>query len=156
MAREPIVFEACSNGYLLSTDRARLDPAAVHRFLAQESYWGHGISLEQLQRALEHSLPIGIYGEDGTLAAFGRVVTDYAVLAYLRDVFTLPAHRGRGLACWLASEIRNHPELAAVTSWMLATKDAHAVYEKAGFRPAPHPEYYMTVPKPGKPELQEP
>jgi hypothetical protein len=33
---------------------------------------------------------------------------------------------------------------------MLATRDAHRVYEKAGYRAAPHPEYYMTVPKPGE------
>ncbi len=146
MPCDPIVFEASYRGYLLSTDRARVDPAAVHKFLTEESYWARGMTSEQLQRALENSLPIGIYAEDGTLAAFGRVVTDYAVFAYLRDVFTLPAHRGKGLACWLAREIRKHPELAAVTNWMLATRDAHAVYEKAGYRPAPHPEYYMTVP----------
>lgn len=150
MPRDRVVFEASRKGYLLSTDRDRLDPAAVHRFLASESYWARGMTLDELQRALEHSLPIGIYAEDGTLAAFGRVVTDYAVFAYLRDVFTIPAHRGRGLASWLACEIRNHPELATVASWMLATRDAHAVYEKAGYRPAPHPEYYMTVPKPNE------
>ncbi|UWU30862.1 GNAT family N-acetyltransferase (plasmid) [Rhizobium sp. WSM1274] len=156
MPRVPIVFEASRNGYRLSTDRARLDLATVHRFLTDDSYWAHGMTLDQLQRALEHSLPIGIYAEDGSPAAFGRVVTDYAVFAYLRDVFTLPAHRGKGLACWLAKEIRNHPELASVTSWMLATRDAHAVYEKAGYRPAPHPEYYMTVPKPSDTEPREP
>lgn len=156
MPCDPIVFEAYRNGYLLSTDRTRLDPVAVHRFLAGDSYWARGMTLEQLQRALDHSLPIGIYAEDGTLAGFGRLVTDYAIFAYLRDVFTLPAHRGRGLASWLADEIRNHPELVAVTSWMLATRDAHAVYEKAGYRRAPHPEYYMTVPKPDEAEPREP
>jgi GNAT superfamily N-acetyltransferase len=155
MPREQVVFEARFNGYLLSTDRTRLDPAAVFDFLAHESYWARGMPLKQLRRALDNSLPVGIYSGDGKLAAFGRIVTDYAAFAYLRDVFTLPDHRGKGLASWLAREIRNHPELATVTSWMLATRDAHAVYEKAGYRPAPHPEYYMTIPKPGETEACE-
>ncbi|MCM2394490.1 GNAT family N-acetyltransferase [Rhizobium sp. S95] len=147
MLRDKVIFEASRKGYTLSTDRSRFDPVEVHRFLVNESYWARNLTFDQLERALEGSLPVAIYAPDGTLAAFGRLVTDYAVFAYLRDVFTLPAHRGQGLASWLALEIRNHPELATVTSWMLATKDAHAVYEKAGYRPAPHPEYYMTVPK---------
>jgi len=146
--RDPAVFEARYRGYTLSTDRSRIDPAAVYRFLAGESYWARNLTLSQLERALDGSLVIGVYAPDGSLAAFGRLVTDYAVFAYLRDVFTLPAHRGQGLASWLAAEIRNHPELKDVSSWMLATKDAHAVYERAGYRRAPHPEYYMTVPKP--------
>jgi GNAT superfamily N-acetyltransferase len=114
-------FEQERDGYTLSTDRARLDAGA---------------------------LPVVIYTADGQLAAFGRVVTDYAVFAYLRDVFTLPAHRRKGLATWIATAIREHPELATVSTWMLATRDAHAVYERAGFRPVPHPEYYMSIPKP--------
>jgi len=144
---KPQIFEVQRNGYLLSTDLTRIDQEAVFDFLANDSYWARSLRRDQFQKALENSLVIGIHAPDGALAGFARVVTDYAIFAYLRDVFTLPAHRGHGLASWLAIEIRNHPDLASVTSWMLATKDAHAVYEKAGYRAAPHPEYYMTVPK---------
>ena len=146
--RTETVFEARSEGYVLSTDRGRVDVAVVHAFLTTESYWGRGASLDQLQRAIDNSLPITICAADGSFAAFGRLVTDYAIFAYLRDVFTVPAHRGRGLASWLALEIRNHPQLSSVTSWMLATRAAPGVYARAGFKPAPHPEYYMMVPKP--------
>ncbi|MDR3517497.1 MAG: GNAT family N-acetyltransferase [Azospirillaceae bacterium] len=144
------LFEAHFQDYTLSTDRGRIDPVGVHRFLAEHSYWARGITLELVVRALEGSLPIGVFAADGTLAAFGRVVTDYAVFAYLRDVFCLPQHRGRGLASWLARDIRDHPDLATVSSWMLGTQDAHAVYERAGYRRAPHPDWYMTVPKSGE------
>jgi GNAT superfamily N-acetyltransferase len=143
------VFEARRGDYALSTDPRRLDVAAIHAFLANESYWAQGLTIERLRRALDHSLVVGVYAPGRSLAAFARVVTDYAMFAYLRDVFTTPAHRGAGLASWLALEIRGHPDLASVTTWMLATKDAHAVYQRAGYRPAPHPERYMTVPKPG-------
>ena len=145
-------FEQQRDGYTLSTDRARLNVGAIYAFLTKDSYWAQHISPGQLARALCGSLPIGVYASDGTMAAFGRVVTDYAVFAYLRDVFTLPAHRGRGLATWIATAIREHPELATVSSWMLATRDAQALYQKAGYRPVPHPEYYMSLPRgDGKP-----
>lgn len=146
IARQAI-WEISRGDYLLSTDPARLDLPLILRFLTDESYWARGMTMERLVRALKGSLPIGIYDAEGRQAAFGRLVTDYTVFAYLRDVFVLPEHRGRGLASWLALTIRQHPELRGVTSWLLATQDAQAVYEKAGYRPVPHPERYMSVPK---------
>lgn len=137
-----------ADGYSLSTDRARIDVDLVARFLAEDAYWSKGMPRPMLQRALAGSLPVGVYAPGGVMVGFGRVVTDCTVFAYLRDVFVLPAHRGQGLSVWLAREIRNHPELASVTTWMLATRDAHAVYAKAGYAAVPHPENYMSVPKP--------
>lgn len=137
-----------ADGYSLCTDPARLDLDLIEGFLAGQAYWTTGLPRPLLERALANSLPIGVYAPTGEMAGFARLVTDYTVFAYLRDVFVLPAHRGRGLSVWLATEIRSHPELATVTTWMLATRDAHAVYAKAGFAPVPHPEYYMSVPKP--------
>ncbi|MFT4014770.1 MAG: GNAT family N-acetyltransferase [Paracoccus sp. (in: a-proteobacteria)] len=135
------------DGYLLTTDRAAIDLAAVGRFLAEDAYWSRGMDRARLERALAGSLPMAVIAPGGGMAGFARLVTDYTVFAYLRDVFVLPGHRGRGLSVWLALVIRSHPELAGITTWMLATRDAHAVYEKAGYRPVPHPEYYMSVPK---------
>lgn len=135
------------DGYELSTDGSRIDFAVVSAFLSQDAYWSDGLSDDTLQRALDGSLVMGVYTADGAMAGFARLVTDCAVFAYLRDVFVLPAHRGRGLAGWMAGQIRAHPGLATVGTWMLATRDAHGVYEKAGYRPVPHPEWYMSVPK---------
>ena len=135
------------DGYRLSTDRGLIDHDLVGRFLAQDAYWSKGMEPAQLDRALAGSLPMAVFAPTGEMVGFARLVTDYTVFAYLRDVFVLDAHRGRGLAGWLAQVIRSHPELATVQTWMLATRDAHAVYERAGYRAAPHPEYYMTVPK---------
>lgn len=140
-----------ADGYELSTDRARIDLEVVERFLAEEAYWTRGLSRPLLERALTNSLPLGIYAPDGAMVGFGRLITDFTVFAYVRDMFVLPAHRGKGLATWVAQEIRSHPELATVTTWMLATRDAHAVYARAGYAPVPHPEYFMRVPKPATP-----
>lgn len=134
------------DGYTLTTDRTRLDPPAILRFLTQDSYWASDMTLPRLERALAGSLPMVVLDPEGRMAGFARLVTDYAVFAYLRDVFTLPQHRGKGLAAWLAVQIRQHPDLAQVSSWMLATRDAHAVYARAGYAPVPHPEWYMKIP----------
>lgn len=144
------VFEAEHKGYTLSTDRDRLDVDRIHRYLAEESYWARGLDRALFERALAGSLPVAIYAPNGELATFARLVTDLAVFAYLRDVFTLPEHRGQGLATFLAQAIRAHPELKTVNSWMLATRDAHGVYTKAGYAPVPHPEYYMSIRKPAE------
>ena len=144
------VFEAEHKGYTLSTDRDRLDVDRIHRYLAEESYWARGLGRALFERALAGSLPVAIYAPNGELATFARLVTDLAVFAYLRDVFTLPEHRGQGLATFLAQAIRAHPELKTVNSWMLATRDAHGVYTKAGYAPVPHPEYYMSIRKPAE------
>jgi GNAT superfamily N-acetyltransferase len=96
-------------------------------FLTGDAHWAKGLDRAVVDRALEGSLPVGVDDADGTMAAFVRVVTDWAMFAYLRFVFTAPAHRGRGLASWPSLVIRDPRELRTVTNWMIATRDAHAV-----------------------------
>jgi GNAT superfamily N-acetyltransferase len=45
------------------------------------------------------------------MIGFGRVITDYAVLYYLCDVFVVEDHRGKGLEKWLSETIINSPHL---------------------------------------------
>ena len=137
------------DGYTLSTDRARLDLDVVHAFLSGQSYWAQGVPRDVVSRALDNSLPFGLYAPDGELAGFARVLTDYAMFAYLRDVFVDPAHRGKGLATWMSRAMRDHPGLDSVTNWTLATADAHEVYRRAGYVLAEHPEWYMQVKREG-------
>jgi GNAT superfamily N-acetyltransferase len=92
----------------ISTDPARLDVDAIHRFL-QTSYWARGRSLEQGRRSIAHSLPLGLYARERQIG-FARVTSDWTVVAYVNDVFVLPEWRRRGLALWLM-ECVVHPEL---------------------------------------------
>jgi GNAT superfamily N-acetyltransferase len=133
--------------YTISTDRARLDLCAVHRFISEESYWGSGRPFELVQRAVEHSLPFGIY-RGGETVGFARVVTDYATFAWVADVFVVSAHRGRGLSKWLMEVILSHPDLQGFRRWMLATKDAHGLYQQFGFEELRRPERFMERPDP--------
>jgi GNAT superfamily N-acetyltransferase len=130
--------------YVLSTDRARLDLDRIHRFLAEESYWARGVTRDVVARSIDGALSLGIYREGGQVG-FARVVTDCTRVAYLMDVFIDEEHRGRGLGTWLARVIRTHPDLAGVTRWLLATKDAHEVYQRAGWTAVRHPEWLMEV-----------
>lgn len=128
--------------YTISTDRARLDTDAIHKFLAEESYWARERTREQTETAIKNSLPFGVYqGEN--LIGFARVVTDYATFAYLGDVFILEDFRGRGLSKWLMETILAHPDLQGFRRWVLATRDAHALYEKFEFGALKFPERWM-------------
>ena len=124
------------DGYEISTDVARLDRAAILRYLAEESYWARGRTADVMDVAIAHSLNLGLYAPDGTQAGYARVVTDRATFAYLCDVFVLDEHRGRGLGIRLVEAAIEHPELEGVRSWHLGTADAHGLYARFGFAPA--------------------
>lgn len=122
----------------------RTAPAIVHRFLSEGSYWARGVTKEFVARSIAGSLTVGIYFDERQVG-FARVVIDCTRLAYLMDVFIDEEHRGRGLGTWFAEAIRTHPDLTGVTRWLLATADAHAVYERAGFAPVANPGWLMEV-----------
>ena len=135
------------DGFLISTDPARLDLAVVHGYLAA-SYWSESIPLETVKRGIEHSIPFGLFEGDRQIG-FARVITDRATFAYLADVFVLEAHRDRGLSKWLLECILDHPDVRRVRRWHLVTRDAHGLYARVGFaEPAPgkHMERVRTNP----------
>lgn len=132
-------------GYIISTDFARLDIAAIHQYLAEDSYWAKNMPHELLEKAISHSLCFGLYAPDGQQAGFARVVTDHATFAWLCDVFVLPAHRGQGLSKWLMEVVWAHPELQGLRRRMLATLDAHGLYQQFGFAPLAAPERFLEI-----------
>jgi GNAT superfamily N-acetyltransferase len=130
------------DGILLSTDPARVDRALVHRWLSEESYWARGIPREVFDRSLDHALPFGLY-EGGAQVGFARVVSDYATVAYVGDVFVLEPWRGRGLARWMMECMVGLPRLAGLRRWFLLTRDAHALYRQVGFTALASPDRWM-------------
>lgn len=138
------VFESRRDGFLVSTDSARLDVDVIHGFLTN-CYWAKGIPREIVARSIEHSLCFGIYDSQGAQVGFGRVISDFATVAYLGDVFVLESHRGRGLSKWMMECIMRYPALQGLRRWILLTRDAHALYEQFGFTPVKSPERYMEL-----------
>jgi len=130
--------------FLISTDRARLDLDVIHGFLTH-CYWAKGIPRDVVARSIEHALCFGVYDGSGAQVGFARVVSDFATVAYLGDVFVLESHRGRGLGKWLMECISLHPALQNLRRWILLTRDAHGLYAQFGFAPVKAPERYMEL-----------
>jgi GNAT superfamily N-acetyltransferase len=130
--------------YTISTDKSRLDTTGMHDYLSNHSYWAKGRSMEQVLLTIEHSLCFGLY-HDREQVGFARVITDYATFAYLADVYILEKHRGAGLSKWMMECIMGHPQLQNLRRFMLATRDAHELYRKFGFKPLSKPERWMEI-----------
>jgi len=137
-------FVESRDGFTLTTDRSRLPIDEIHRWLAEESYWARGIPLDVCRRSIENALPFAIY-EGDTLVAFARVISDFATVAYLGDVFVREPWRGRGLSKWLVEAIHRHPDLMGLRRWILLTRDAHALYAQSGWTALEDPPRWMEL-----------
>ena len=139
------------DGYVISTDRSRFNIDLIHDFLSKTSYWAIDRARDVVERSIDNSLSFGVYkGNDQV--GFARVVTDYATFAWIADVFVLPEHRGQGLSKWLMDVMLSHTQLQGFRRWVLATKDAHGLYERYGFIPLHRPERWMERPDPNMQE----
>lgn len=130
--------------YEISDDRGRIDAAAVHRWISQDSYWALGRSRQTMDAAIANSLCLGAYTPTGEQAAFARIITDRATFAYLCDVFVFPDHRGHGLGKRIVRAALEHAAIADVRSVLLATQDAHGLYRPFGFDDVP-PDTWMRL-----------
>jgi GNAT superfamily N-acetyltransferase len=141
-------YTVAKNNYVISTDKSKIDIDYVHGFLSQ-SYWSPGINIEVVKKAMEGSLCFGIYDNDkqtlpsGRQVGYARMITDKATFGWLADVFIDEGYRGRGLGKWLVDMILAHPDLQGLRRILLATKDAHKLYEHSGFSPISNPERFM-------------
>jgi GNAT superfamily N-acetyltransferase len=127
--------------FRISTDATELDVELIHRFLSEDSHWARGVSIELVRKSMSHSLCFGGF-VGAAQVAFGRVVTDYSHLAYVMDVFVLPAHRGNGYSKALVRAMLKHPQLRGVT-FLLRTSHAQGLYTQLGFTALASPENYL-------------
>lgn len=125
----------------LDDDRARLDVALVHGWLAS-SYWSPGIERYVVERAIAGSHCLGAY-RDGAQIGFARTITDHATFAWLADVWIDESARGNGLGRRMVSWFIDHPRFAGVRRIALTTADAHGVYTELGFHAPLRPQNYM-------------
>ncbi|MFL6551499.1 MAG: GNAT family N-acetyltransferase [Povalibacter sp.] len=127
--------------FIVTCDPEKQDLEVIHGFLSQ-SYWAKGIPKETVRRSICGSLCFGLLHKDRQVG-FARVISDLATIAYLGDVFVLDEYRGRGLSKWLMECVSAHPDLQGLRRWMLATSDAHGLYEKYGFTALSKPHLFM-------------
>ncbi len=133
-------------GHSVSTDPARLDREAVHRWLSEGAYWALGRPREKQDLAIDHSLNFGLYEDaSGAQVGYARVVTDRATFAWLCDVFIAPGARGKGLGTALTAAVRDELAALGLRRLLLATRDAHEVYARVGFAPLAVPDKWMVL-----------
>jgi GNAT superfamily N-acetyltransferase len=149
-----VVFQRDRGGFVVSTDRRRFDLNVIHDFLTN-CYWAKGISRETVARSIEHALCFGVYDGSGAQVGFARVVSDFATVAYLGDVFVVETHRGRGLSKFMMESIMQHPALQGLRRWILLTRDAHGLYKQFGFTPLASADRYMELHRPEVYEIRK-
>jgi GNAT superfamily N-acetyltransferase len=138
-----MIKESTFNGFLYSTDKAMLNVAYIHGFLSR-SYWAKEIPEALVKKSIENSLCVGIYHDDRQVG-FARLITDFATFAYLADVFVDEKYRGRGISKGLMQFILSLDFISGLRRLLLATRDAHGLYEQFGFQLLQRPDRYMEI-----------
>lgn len=133
--------------YSVSADPALLQLNVIFEFLTS-SYWARGIDFKTVEMSVKHSLCVGAYDSCQSQVGFARAITDYSTFAYLADVFVLPAHQGNGLGTRIVNTLLEDHRLTGLRRWVLATRDAHALYERFGFAPLSTPGIFMEINQP--------
>lgn len=127
---------------IISTKKSALDIDCIYNYLNIQSYWAQGRSKNTISKSIDNSLCFGVYDGEKQVG-FARVVTDFAVFAWIMDVFIIDSYQGQGLGKKLMHEIISHPDLQGLQRIGLATDDAHGLYEKFGFSIVQMPEKLM-------------
>lgn len=135
------VFETVREEYRITTDTSQLDFEVCCRML-HGVYWAKSRSRERIRKSFENSIVFGVFCA-GEQCGIARVVTDRATFAWLCDVVICEEHRGKGVGKWLVETILEHPDLQGLRYFLLATRDAHGLYERFGWSPLPNPERWM-------------
>jgi GNAT superfamily N-acetyltransferase len=139
----PQIIEVKKDNFTISTDPSRLDVDAIANMLTR-AYWALGRPRERTEHALANSLAFGVYDGEKQIG-IARIISDYAIFAYLCDVFIHEDYRGHGLGKFLMETVKTHPDLQGLRRWVLATHDAHGLYKQYGFTPLENPNNWMEI-----------
>jgi GNAT superfamily N-acetyltransferase len=132
------------DGFCISTDKTKLDVDVIHEFLSTKAYWCLHIPKEKVQTSIENSCCFGVYKEEKQIG-LARIITDFATIAYLGDVYILEEYRGLGLSKWLMETVMNCQDLQGLRRWILLTGDAHELYRKFGWTNIADPTKWMEL-----------
>ncbi len=133
--------------YVITSDKQQLQPEAVHRWLSTESYWSKNIPFTTVKNAMDHSYCVGVLYKRQQIG-FARMITDYTTFAYLADVYIEAAHRRKGICKVMITMILEQDWAKNLRRIMLATLDAHDLYQQLGFIHTAFPERFMEINRP--------
>lgn len=104
--------------------------------LLKGTYWAKDRPRDVMEKALASSDHIGVYHED-LLVGFARIVTDHATMFWLCDVVVDESYRGRGIGKLMMEHLSKQAYYDSLKG-ILATNDAHGLYEQYGFVREPY------------------
>lgn len=133
--------------YSIETDKDKLDVHKIHQYICNESYWGKGRTLEEVETTILNSFCFGMYDQNGNQIGFARLVTDYILFAYIMDVIIFSEFQGNGYGKKLVEHIMLHEIIKKVKTVALKTKDAHALYARHGFKAVGDSAFWMSIDK---------
>lgn len=116
--------------FLLSTSPTLISHAFVQAsFASPAMYWAAPLTPDQLATTIQNSCFLGLYLQSPTKppqqVGMARLVTDFATVAFLTDVFVVPEQQGKGLARWMMQCIREMTDaMPAMRRVMLMSKNA--------------------------------
>ncbi len=131
-------MESFFGEYTISNDKDLISLDKVCDLLSK-SYWANQRSKDKIKDSIKNSICVGVYDTE-KMIGFARIVTDYATMYWLCDVIIDEEYRGKGLGKKLIEYITEMEALKGMLG-ILATRDAHGLYEKYGFQR--EPEKYM-------------
>lgn len=120
--------------YKISTDKSLLSVEKIAELL-HKTYWAAQRPVEIIENSIKNSFCYGIYFNNEQVG-FARVVSDFSTVFWVCDVIIDENHRGKGLGKDLVRYIVETEEFKSIRG-ILATKDAHGLYEQYGFQKAP-------------------
>ncbi|HPL62518.1 MAG TPA: GNAT family N-acetyltransferase [Syntrophales bacterium] len=126
--------------FKISTEKDLLSVKEIHEFLTRN----HGAvsrAAEEIEKSIENSLCFGMYC-NGRQVGFARVISDFTTVYFLSDFFIMEEFRGKGLGKWMLECITGYSELKNLIGF-LATRNAHGLYRKYGFRSLRDPRIMM-------------
>lgn len=117
--------------YCISDDKTRLSIEDV-KSLLEQSYWAEKRNKDVIRKSLMNSICFGVYDNKKQIG-FGRVVTDFATMFWICDILIDKNYRGQGIGKELIKSICDDEKFKGLVG-ILATKDAHGLYEQYGFK----------------------
>ena len=118
-------------GFLISDDKNKLQIDKVCSLL-NNSYWAENRTRDIIEKSIVNSICFGVYHKDIQIG-FARCVTDYATVYWLADVIVANEYKKLGIGKALVEAVINHEEIKGCFG-ILATRDAHGLYEQYGFK----------------------
>lgn len=132
-------------GYIIRDGYNQMDFDSVSNLL-KDAFWSKGIKKsEVIHGARNSALLVGVFTTDNRQVGYSRVISDKTRFAYILDVIVDREYQRHGIGQSMIRYILNHPDLKDVYQWLLLTKDAHGVYNKAGFSPVARPDDWLEI-----------